>query len=139
MQNNPVFQKISNMVVSDINEDRKAPYTQDEVMNMFGGFGKADRVLSPITQHSILETAKCIDHIADILNGLTGKEVTPNNLVFFGDELSKEPISNINSMQDLIDIVANKEDALSNPLGGQPAFNELVAILLANIAGLGES
>lgn len=136
MLNNPVFAKIGNMVRSDILDGRKDPYTEDEVMKMFGGFGKADKAFAPVTSGSPMETGKCIAYVTDFLNGLTGKDVVATNTVFFGHEISKTPISQASNMEELVSIVADKEDNLSLPEIANPEIQKMVAYLIATISGM---
>jgi len=132
MLNNPIFVKIGNMVRSDILEGRKDPYTEDEVMKMLGGFGKADKTFAPVTSGSPMETGKCVTYVTDFLNGLTNKDVVANSTVFFGYEIAKTPVIQVSSMDELISVVANKQDNLSTNIPMQ----ETVAYLVQSITGL---
>jgi|DeeseametaMP0200_FD_k123_22365_3 hypothetical protein len=136
MLNNPIFVKIGNMVRSDILEGRKDPYTEDEVMKMFGGFGKADKAFAPATSGSPMETGQCIAYVTDFLNGLTGKDVVANNTVFFGHEIAKTPIAQVNTIDELVVIVADKEENLSLPEIANGEIQGMVASLVATISGL---
>jgi len=132
MSNKTVFAKIGTMVQEDILSQRQDPYTEDEVMKMLGGFGKADKAFASVTEQSYMDTNQCIVYVTNFLNGVTGKDVSANQAVFFGHEIAKTPIAQGVTMQELIAIVANKQDSLSI----NTPMQEVVASIVASMTNL---
>jgi hypothetical protein len=132
MSNKTVFAKLGTMVQEDILSQRQDPYTEDEVMKILGGFGKADKAFASVTEQSHMDTNQCIVYVTNFLNGVTGKDVSVNQAVFFGHEIAKTPIAQGVTMQELIAIVANKQDNLSM----NTPMQEVVASIVASMTNL---
>lgn len=130
-----VFQKIGKTVKQDMAENRMDPYTEGELLNMFGGFGKADKLFSSVTSGSPNETGKCITYFTDFLNGLTGKSVAPSNTSFFGHEIAKTPVHQVESFEDLVIVVGNKENNLSYGVSSAE-IHMMIAELIAAMSGI---